>query len=62
MYDCVKDKELGLFGYAKVGDEWMLKRTRLEMLQVGEMKNKFKKLWRRQGSRDFKRRGCVGRL
>lgn len=27
VHDCVKEEELGLFGYVEVSDEWMLKRS-----------------------------------
>ena len=38
----VKEEELGLFGYIKGSDEWMLKFTG-KTLQVGETNNGYKK-------------------
>ena len=42
MHACVREEELGLFGYIKASDDWMLK-VFGETLQVRETKNKFKK-------------------
>ena len=41
LYDCVEEEELGLFGYVKVSEEWMLNVG--EVLQVEETENKYKK-------------------
>ena len=37
MYDCVKEEELGLFGYVKASDKRILKVVG-ETLQLGETK------------------------
>jgi hypothetical protein len=42
IVDCVKEEELGLFGYVKMSEEWMLKVVG-EALQVGETKREYKK-------------------
>jgi len=42
VFDCVKEEELGLFGYVKESEEWMLQVVG-STLQVGETKADYKK-------------------
>ena len=42
VIDCVREEELGLFGYVKESEEWMLKVVG-ETLEVGETKIEYKK-------------------
>ncbi|KXJ06748.1 hypothetical protein AC249_AIPGENE17286, partial [Exaiptasia diaphana] len=52
VVDCVREEELGLCGYVKASEEWMLKVVG-EMVEVGETKKEYKKRVQKERRENF---------
>ncbi|KXJ09461.1 Retrovirus-related Pol polyprotein from type-1 retrotransposable element R2 [Exaiptasia diaphana] len=61
VVDCVREEELGLCGYVKASEEWMLKVVG-EMVEVGETKKEYKKRVQKERRENFMQKRLHGKF